>query len=345
MSKFADWFTGRWLKPKEGDPIRAGGQAVMEGVMMRGPKYTAVAVRTPSGRIVAKRKENLKLSDKYPFFAWPIIRGVVNFVIMLWQGTKTLMDSAEMAGEEAEEPSAFEKKAAQILHIKPEDVMLAAAVILALVLAIGLFFMLPTAIESLLKRLIESKVVVNILGGIVRIGVFLLYVFLVSKQKDIHRVFMYHGAEHKSVFCLENGMPLTVENARTFSRLHPRCGTSFLVIVMVISIFIFTLLGSDSGNVFARIGSRLLLLPVVAGISYDVLQWLGRAKDNKCVRTLKWPGLMVQRITTAEPDDSMLEVALASLKYALDMPDAIPVYDDEPRSAEDAGPAAEENAE
>ena len=317
---FADWFTGRWLQPKEGEPVRAGGQAVMEGVMMRGPKYTAIAVREASGKIVTQKKPNVSLTAKYPVLGWPIIRGVVNFVVMLVLGMKTLMDSAEMAGEEPEEPNAFEKKMAQLFHVKPDDVMMTCAVVLALALAIGLFFVLPTAVESWLKSAIQSRVLVNLLGGILRICVFLGYVLAVSRLKEIRRVFQYHGAEHKTVFCLEHELPLTVENARKFTTLHPRCGTSFLVIVMVISILIFTFLGTDSSNVFARVGSRLLLLPLVAGVSYDILQWLGRAKENAFVRAMKWPGLMVQKITTAEPDDSMLEVAIAAMKLALDQP-------------------------
>lgn len=327
--KFLDWFTGR---DAENGPISVGGQAVMEGVMMRGPKYTAVAVRESSGRIVAKKKETLVIGKKYKFLRWAIIRGVVNFVVMLYSGMKTLMDSAEMAGEEMEEPSKFEKKVAGILHVKPDDVMMGMAVVIALVLAIGMFFVLPTAVEALIKRVITNRVAVNLLGGLVRMCVFLAYVLLCSRLKEIRRVFQYHGAEHKTVFCYENGLDLTVENAQKFSTLHPRCGTSFLVIVMLISIIMFTLLGTDSTNLLSRIGSRLLLLPLVAGVSYEVLRWLGRAKDTPIIKALKWPGLMVQKITTAQPDDSMVEVAICSLKLALDMPDALPVYDDEPKA-------------
>ena len=319
--RFADWFTGR---DAEKGPISVGGQAVMEGVMMKGPKYMAVAVRDASGRIQVKRKPVKQLSKKYPFLGWPIIRGVVNFFVMLVSGMKTLMDSAEMAGGEVEEPSAFEKKVAKALHMKPDDVMMIFAVVLALVLAVGLFFMIPTALETLIKKAVKSRVLVNLCGGVIRILVFLTYVLLVSRLKEIRRVFQYHGAEHKTVFCYEHKLPLTVENAQKFTTLHPRCGTSFLVIVMVISILVFTLLGTDSSNVFKRMGSRLLLLPLVAGVSYEVLRALGRAKDTPLVCALRWPGLMVQKITTAQPDDSMVEVAICSLKYALDMPDYLP---------------------
>ena len=346
--RFADWFTGR---DAEKGPVSVGGQAVMEGVMMKGPKYMAVAVRDASGRIQVKRKPVQQLSKKYPFLGWPILRGVVNFIVMLVSGMKTLMESAEMAGGEVEEPSAFEKKVAKALHMKPDDVMMIFAVVLALVMAIGLFFMIPTALETLIKKAVHSRVLVNLCGGVIRILVFLAYVLLVSRLKEIRRVFQYHGAEHKSVFCYENGKPLTVENAQKFSTLHPRCGTSFLVIVMVISILVFTFLGADSSNVFKRMGSRLLLLPLVAGVSYEVLRALGRAKETPLVRALRWPGLMVQKITTAQPDDSMVEVALCSLKYALDMPDYLPKEPEapapaeEPAAPEEPAPAEEPKAE
>ena len=324
--------------------VSVGGQAVMEGVMMMGPEKIALAVRRPDGKIELRVKPRKYLSKKYPILGWPIIRGVVNFVSQLFVGMKTLTESAEIAGGEAEEPSEFEKKVAKALHMKPDDVMMIAAVVLALVLAIGLFFVLPTAVESLLKRFISSRVLLNLLGGIVRIAVFLLYVGLVSRLKEIHRVFMYHGAEHKSIFCFESGLPLTVDNAQTFTTFHPRCGTSFLVIVMVISIMVFTLLGSNSGNVFARVGSRLLLLPLTAGVSYEVLKWLGRAEDTPLVRALKWPGLMVQHITTAQPTDDMVEVALVSLKASLGMPNPIPKKYDPNYVEPDADKAEKTNA-
>ncbi len=301
-----------------------GGQAVMEGVMMQSPDRIAMAVRRPDGKVELRVRARKILSKKYPILGWPIIRGVVNFVYQLYDGMKTLTASAEIAGGEAEEPSKFEKKVARALHMKPEDVMMAFAVALAIALSILLFFVLPTGLEALIKKVISSRVLLNIIGGLIRIGVFLLYVELVSRLKEIHRVFMYHGAEHKSIFCYESGQPLTVENAQKFTTLHPRCGTSFLVIVMVISIFIFTVLGTNSSNVFARVGSRLLLLPLVAGVSYEILKWLGRAEDTPIVRALKWPGLMVQKITTAQPTDDMVEVALISLKASLGMPDALP---------------------
>ena len=316
---FKDWFFGR----NPSGCVSVGGQAVMEGVMMQGPKNTAIAVRQANGKIVYRTRPTVRLADKYPPLGWPIIRGVVSFVMSLYGGMKTLAESAEMAGSQAEEPSAFEKKLAKALHMKPDDVMILCAVILAIILSVALFFALPTGIEALCKLFITNKLALNLIGGAVRMTVFLLYVYLCSKLKEIRRVFQYHGDEHKSIFCFEAGEELTVENARKFGRLHPRCGTSFLVIVMLISIVVFLFFGSDSGNVLRRLGSRLALLPLVAGISYEVLKGLARAENTPLVRALKWPGLMVQKITTAEPDDSMLEVALVSLKAALEMKDPL----------------------
>ncbi|NLG25294.1 MAG: DUF1385 domain-containing protein [Clostridiales bacterium] len=328
------------MAKRHNDPACAtvGGQAVMEGVMMQGPDRTAVAVRRADGTIALRIKPVKKLSDKYPILGWPVIRGVVNFAFMLINGMKTLTESAEMAGLEVEKPSKFEQKVAGWLRMKPDDVMMLFAVVLAIALAIGLFFALPIGLEALIRRVVSGRLALNLIGGLIRIAVFLAYVVAVSRLKEIRRVFQYHGAEHKAVFCYEKGQELTVENARPCSRLHPRCGTSFLVIVMAISILIFTLLGSNGGNVLARLGSRLALLPLVAGVSYEMLRWLGRAGDAPIVRALKWPGLMTQKITTAEPDDAMIEVALVSLKAALKMPNPLPDQDEAPQP--EAQPAA-----
>lgn len=310
---FKDWFTGDWFRQCPS----VGGQAVMEGVMMQGKECIAISVRQKDGKIVTRKKPIKRMSDKHRWLGYPLIRGVVNFVMMLYTGVNIISESAEMLGEETEEPSKFEKKLAEWLHMKPDDVMMLCAVVLAIVLAIGLFFMLPIALESLIKMFLpENELLINFVGGLIRIGMFLLYVVAVSRLNEIKRVFRYHGAEHKAVFCHESGQPLTVENAQKFSTLHPRCGTSFLVIVFVLSIIVFTLLGTDSSNVFIRLGSRLALLPLVAGISYDILQVLARMPRNRFVKALMWPGLMMQKLTTAEPDDSMVEVAIRSLKVA-----------------------------
>ncbi len=320
MSKFVKAFKQWWTGKYPDACPSVGGQAVMEGVMMRGPECEAITVRKQDGTLTYTTKPIKKV--KYKWMTWPIIRGVVNFGMMLVDGMKIITESADMAGFDAEEPSKFEKKLAKNFHCKPDDIMMATAVILAVVLAIGLFFVLPISLEWCVKQVIKNELVVNLIGGVIRICVFLLYIYLTSKLKEIRRVFMYHGAEHKTIYCFENGEELTVENARKYTTLHPRCGTSFLMIVMVISILLFTLFsqlvgGVINSNIFLRIITKLALLPLIAGVSYEVLKWLGRAKDTPIIRILKWPGLMTQKLSTKEPDDSMLEVAIVSLKAAL----------------------------
>lgn len=320
MSKFTEAFKHWWTGKYPDACPSVGGQAVMEGVMMRGPVCEAITVRKQDGTLVYTTKPIKKVKHKW--MTWPIIRGVVNFGMMLADGMKIITESADMAGFDAEEPSKFEKKLAKIFHCKSDDVMMATAVILAVILAIGLFFVLPISLEWCVKQLIKNELVVNLIGGVIRICVFVLYVYLCSKLKEIRRVFMYHGAEHKTIYCFENGEELTVENARKYTTLHPRCGTSFLMIVMVISILLFTLFsqlvgGVVNSNIFLRILTKLALLPLIAGVSYEVLKWLGRAKDTPIIRILKWPGLMTQKLTTKEPDDAMLEVAIVSLKASL----------------------------
>lgn len=346
MSKFTEgfkqWWTGEY---KDGIPS-VGGQAVMEGVMMKGPACTAIAVRKSDGTITYTTKPNRKIGEKHKWLRWPIIRGVANFGIMMVEGMKTITESADMAGLDAEEPTKFEKKVAGWLHCKPDDVMMGTAVVLAIVLAIGLFFVLPISLEWLVRKVIKSELAVNLIGGIIRICVFLLYIWFCTRLKEIRRVFMYHGAEHKSIFCFEHGDELTVENARKYTRLHPRCGTSFLMIVMIISILLFTLFnevvhGAINSNVFLRIISKLALLPIIAGVSYEVLKWLGRAKDTAVIKVLKWPGLMTQKLTTSEPEDEMLEVALVALKASLGWEKPLP----ESYYEEKAEETAEDNSE
>jgi len=320
MSKFSERFKCWWTGKYPDACPSVGGQAVMEGVMMRGTKCEAITVRKPDGKMTYVTKP-IK-SPKHKWMTWPFIRGVVNFGMMLSDGMKIITESADMAGMESEEPTKFEKKLAEFFHCKPDDIIMVTAVILAVILAVGLFFVLPISLEWLVRKAINNELVVNLIGGVIRIGVFLLYIFLCSRLKEIRRVFMYHGAEHKTIHCFEHGDELTVENARKYTTLHPRCGTSFLMIVMVISILLFTLFsqvvhGVVNENIFLRIITKLALLPFIAGISYEVLKWLGRAKDNVLIRILKWPGLMTQKITTREPDDDMLEVAIVSLKASL----------------------------
>ncbi len=298
-----------------------GGQAVIEGVMMRGPKESAVAVRKPDGEIIIDKKPVASILQKYKFLKLPIIRGVVNFVESLIQGTKALMFSAEFFDieedeykEKKEAMSEEERKAAEAKESKLKDAAIYGSVALALVMGVGLFMLLPGVIVDFVRGFFPNNIVATLTEGIVRILIFLIYIILVSQMKDIRRVFEYHGAEHKTIFCYESGEELTVENARKFSRLHPRCGTSFLLIVMVISIILFSFITVD--HIIARLGLRLLLLPVVAGLSYEVIKLAGRSKC-KIMSIVSLPGMWLQKITTREPDDSQLEVAIASLNAVL----------------------------
>ena len=294
-----------------------GGQAVLEGVMMRGPKEIATAVRKSDGEIVIDKKPVTSITQKFKFLKLPVIRGVVNFIESMVVGVKCLMFSADLYDIEDDsgyEPSKFEKWLDDKFGDKIKDIAIYAAVAIALVMGIGLFMLLPTVIVGFLKPLIPNTVLLNLAEGVVRMSIFLIYLALVSRMSDIQRVFEYHGAEHKTIAAYEHGEELTVENARKYTRLHPRCGTSFLLIVMVISIIFFSFLRWD--NVFQRIVFRLLLLPIVAGVSYEIIKFAGRSQ-NKCVSLLTKPGLWLQKLTTREPDDSQLEVAISSIKAVI----------------------------
>ena len=294
-----------------------GGQGVLEGVMMKAPETSALAVRKESGEIVTKVWKNKKVSHN--ILTWPVIRGVVNFVQMMVQGVGTITDAAKMyddSNEEDFEPSKFEKYVAEKTGKNAMDVMMVFAVIIALAFSVGLFFILPTLITSWLKGSIQNSLVINLIDGVVRMGLFLAYMALVSLMKDIKRVFMYHGAEHKTIFCYENEMEMTVENVRKQGRLHPRCGTSFLLLVMIITILVYACLGWNESWLL-RLGSRLIMLPIIAGLSYELLKFLAK-HDNLLVRALRWPGLQLQRLTTREPDDSMIECAIIAFQMALD---------------------------
>lgn len=315
-----------------------GGQAVMEGVMMRGPHNVATAVRKPDGEIVI---DNMKLGKIRTgrFVKLPIVRGCVNFIDSMIIGVKSLMFSAQFIdvddeGEPVEqEPSKFEAWLDEKLGSeKAMNVVIYISVFFSLALSIGMFILLPAFITGFLKNVISSRVGLTLIEGIVRIAIFVLYLFLVSQMKDIKRVFMYHGAEHKSIFCYEKGLDLTVENVRIQSRLHPRCGTSFLLLVMIISILVYSVIPWDAASfsaipfiggvlsavpwVITRLILRLLLLPVVAGVSYEIIKFAGR-HDNAFTRAISKPGMLFQHITTNEPDDSQIEVAIAALKAVI----------------------------
>lgn len=292
-----------------------GGQALIEGVMMRGPRKQAIVVRTADG-LVTKVEDIKLLKDKYPIVGWPFIRGGINFITSMVNGVKALMFSAEyMPEDEQEAPS----KADQWIekHFsgeKADKMIIALAVIIGIGISVGLFILLPTFLAGLFDSFIHSSIIRNLAEGVLRILIFLCYLWLATKMKDIKRVWAYHGAEHKSIFTYEKGLDLTVENARGQSRLHPRCGTSFLFIVMIVSILVFSLV--TWSNVWIRMALRLLLLPVVVGLSYELLKLAGRC-DNLFTRIISAPGKALQRLTTAEPDDSMLEVALEALKLVI----------------------------
>ncbi len=294
-----------------------GGQAVMEGVMMRGPKEIATAVRKSNGEIIIDKKEVSSVFTKYKFLKIPILRGVISFFESMITGVKCLMFSAEQVDlEDGEDykPSKFEQWLDDKFGDKVKDIVIYFSVFVSLIFSVGLFILLPTVLVGWLKKFIVSAPVLSLCEGGVRIVIFLAYLFLVSRMKDIQRVFEYHGAEHKTIAAYEHGEELTPENARKYSRLHPRCGTSFLLIVMIISIIFFSFLKWET--VWQRMLYRLLLLPVVAGVSYEIIKFAGRS-DSKLVKWLTSPGLALQLLTTREPDDSQLEVAIAALKSVL----------------------------
>ena len=286
----------------------------MEGIMMRGLDRTAIVCRIPDGRLHIKTQ---KLKPQKKITKVPIIRGVVSFVMSLYLGVKILTYSADVLEYfsdtvETEEPGRFEKWL--MAHFSEESVwkaMMAAAVVISIAMSVGIFILFPTVAVSWLGIFIKSSFVLNLIEGLFRIFLLIAYIWLISKMEDIKRVFRYHGAEHKTIHCFENGLELTPANAQQFYTLHPRCGTSFLMFVMVVSLVLFSLLGWPS--MVWRIVSRLVLVPVVAALSYELLRWAGRS-DNKLVEILSLPGLCLQMLTTAEPDDSMLEVAIAALK-------------------------------
>ncbi len=292
-----------------------GGSAVMEGVMMRGPKEIATAVRKSDGEIELDKRAVSSLVTKYHVNKIPVVRGVFSFFDSMICSIRALMWSAEFVDLEDEtSESKFDKWLSDKFGNKVKDIVIYFSLFVAMIFSIGLFFILPNIITGFLSGFIKSNLVKTLIEGIVRIAIFLGYVLAVSQMEDIKRVFQYHGAEHKTIFCYEAGLDLTVENARNMSRLHPRCGTSFLVFVMVISIILFSFISWD--NMWTRIGMRLLLLPVVAGISYEIIRWAGRSK-SKVVCIISRPGMWLQKITTREPDDSQLEVAITAMKAVL----------------------------
>lgn len=306
-------------KTKQQFRTSIGGQALIEGILMRGPNKQAIVVRAPEG-LVEKVEELELVRDKYPILGLPILRGAVTFVDSMVKGVKALMFSADYFPEDdLAQPSKFEQWLDKKLGSeKMEKAVVVLAVILSLLMTIGLFFLLPTFLAGFIDPFIQSAALHNLVESIIKLVIFGGYLLLCSKQKDIQRVFQYHGAEHKTIFCYEAGLPLTVENARIQPRHHPRCGTSFLFVVVVVSILVSSVVFSfvDWRNMWVRMGLHLLLLIPVVGITYEFNRYVGR-HDNPVTNFLAKPGLWLQNFTTNEPDDSMLEVAIRALELVI----------------------------
>ncbi len=299
-----------------------GGQALIEGIMMRGPKKQAVVVRKPDGELEIQEKELRFIKDRYPVLGWPLIRGVVNFCDSMYNGVTALMFSAEFYPEDEEqeeEPSKLENWLEK--HLGSEKAagwIITLAVLLGIAMSVGLFFLLPTLLGSVITLVTDSMLARNLAESVLKILIFIGYLALCSRMKDMKRVFSYHGAEHKTIFCYEAGLPLTVENVRRQPRHHPRCGTSFLFVVIFVSILVSTAVFSvwPVHNALLRFLIHLLMLPAIVGVSYEFNRWVGR-HDGPITRALVAPGLWMQNFTTFEPDDSMIEVGITALNLVL----------------------------
>lgn len=319
------------IKEREGTRMKSsgiGGQAVLEGIMMKNQDEYAVAVRTPNNEIVIQKNKYVSITKRYKVLGVPIIRGVANFLESMVIGTKTLTYSSSFFEEEEVEPKKKEKadkknsKSSESKDGKEkkkeesgEGLMMALTICASVILAVGIFMVLPFFIGNLLSGIIKSTVWLALIEGVIRIAIFIAYVGLISQMKDIKRVFMYHGAEHKTINCIENGLELTVDNVRWQSKEHKRCGTSFLLIVMIVSAIFFIFI--DVESMWLRVLYRILLVPLIAGISYEFIRLAGRS-DSKLVAILSKPGLVVQGLTTREPDDDMIEVAIKSVEAVFD---------------------------
>ncbi|CEO31384.1 DUF1385 domain-containing protein [Paraclostridium sordellii] len=291
-----------------------GGQAVIEGVMMQSKDKRSIAVRKNDGEIVVKKNKiqswiSDKKIDKIPF-----IRGAFILIETMIEGIKSMNFSSEFFLEDDEEETSFDRFINKIFKDKASDAIIIISLVIGLALATLLFVVTPTLLGGLFSKVVDNKIVLNLIEGITRIGILFIYIIVISRNSDIKRVFEYHGAEHKSIYCYENDLELTVENAKKFTTLHPRCGTNFLFIVMITSIILFSFFGWP--NPLIRIVMRILCVPIVAGISYEIIKLLGKY-DNKLTRFVAYPGMMLQKFTTREPDDKQLEVALEALKAVL----------------------------
>ncbi len=304
------------LGHKVAKPTSIGGQALIEGVMMKGPKEIAIAVRTPENEIVVKKEAVEGIVERYKLNKIPFLRGGIALVDSMILGVRSLNYAADIAmPEEAnEEPGKFEGFLEKIFGDKLGDILIYFSVFTALIMSVGIFILGPTLLTGVLKNFIKSDLTLNLIEGVMRLVLFVIYIALISKMEDIKRVFQYHGAEHKTIYCYENGEELTVENVRKYTTLHPRCGTSFLFIVMMVSMIVFSLIGWQ--DPITRMVTRLALLPVVAGISYEIIRIAGRSQ-SAFMSIVSYPGMMMQKLTTIEPDDSQIEVAIEALKGVL----------------------------
>ena len=287
-----------------------GGQALIEGIMMKGPHVTAIAVRQPDGEINIKTEP----TKKNPFKKVPILRGMYSFIESLVTGYNCLMHSANIAFEEVGEPTKLEKWLEKKFGKKASDFLTMVAGVLGGMLAIVLFMVLPTVITGLISRFVDLGVFKAAVEGMLKLIIFFIYLWGITHLEDVKRLFMYHGAEHKTIACYEAGLELTVENIRPQSRFHPRCGTSFLFIVIIVSIIVFSFVPWSS--TLARVGLKLLFLPLVLGIAYEILKFTGR-HENACTKVLAAPGMFFQKFTTLEPDDDMIEIAIAATKEVI----------------------------
>ena len=308
------------MAKKENDQVcfrtMIGGQALMEGILMRGPDKQAIVCRTENGLVEKVEPLNL-VKDKYPVLGWPFIRGIVTFADSMVKGMRALTYSASLLPEDQqEEPSKFdlwlEKK---LGSEKAEKYIIGFAAVLGVLLALTLFIFVPTLIAGLIPGIEGHYTARSVIEGAIKIVIFLVYLGLVAKMKELKRLFSYHGAEHKTIFCYEKGLPLTVENVRPQSRFHPRCGTSFLLVVIILGLFVGLFIQVD--NVFLRIGLRVLLLPVIVCVAYELNRWAGRHDTNIVSRIVTWPGKQLQHLTTNEPDDGMIECAIRAMELVI----------------------------
>ena len=319
-----------------------GGQAVLEGIMMKNKENYAVAVRKPNGEIEVELENFQGVLHGHKIKEIPFIRGIFNFIDSLMLGTKSLNYSASFYEEEEEKETKFDKALNKLSKGNAEKILTTFVTILSVVLAVGIFIVLPYFISSLFDGFIRNRSLMNIIEGIIRIAIFVLYVWGISAMQDIKRLYRYHGAEHKCINCIEKGRPLTVHNVMRSSRLHRRCGTSFLFFVFFVSIILFFFIQVD--NPVQKVVLRILLMPVVAGISYEIIRLAGRT-DNVFVRILSAPGMWIQRMTTKEPDKSMVEVAIAAVEAVFDWKKYLTEnfgYDEAEISGRNASKAAEE---